>query len=86
MIEQTVNLLVKCDDCGQTYTFDYEPSNREAAKAARRRGWSVKGKTALCPKHKQIQSTYRQQEHSPRGANAAHHTSPLRTTSHQERA
>jgi hypothetical protein len=35
MIEQTVNLLVKCDDCGQTYTFDYEPSNREAAKAAR---------------------------------------------------
>jgi hypothetical protein len=66
VILYTVQIALTCEDCTESAFFK-SVSHREAAKVARTLGWRVKGKTALCPKHKQIASDYRRHEHGRRG-------------------
>jgi hypothetical protein len=53
----------RCEDCAETLSL-VGRTPREAAKQARAIGWFIRGKSALCPKHKQIQSAFRRQAHS----------------------
>jgi hypothetical protein len=62
MIVYSVNADLACDECDESQHFTAR-SSREVAKAARHEGWFVKGYRSLCPKHKQIQSSYRYLEH-----------------------
>ena len=67
MIVYSVTIFLTCEDCNSCASLK-SISHREAAKVARSVGWYVKGDRALCPKHKQIQSDHRRNDHATAGA------------------